>query len=113
MMDALTRRILEYVRTNPGGTTADIFASLPSRYSYETVWRSIVRLQSVYEIENRGGAGRSEDVRWHILDWEPTEFYREFASDCLKELKSIPPRKQAKYLARLVQQLNEDVGSAQ
>ena len=109
MMDALTRRILEFVRTNPGGTTANICAAMPSRYTHDDVWRRIVYLQSTYEIENRGGAGRHEDVRWHILEWEPTEFFLEFASDCLREFKTIPPRKQAQFLARRVQQLNEDL----
>lgn len=112
-MEALTRRILEYVRDNPGGTTVDIAEAMSSRYSYETVWFRIVHLQSAYEIENRGGAGRVEDVRWHIIEWEPTEFFLEIASDCLKDLEKISPRKRVKYLARRIQKLNENIGGTQ
>lgn len=109
-MDALTQRILSYVSENPGGTTADIIASLPPRYSLDdTAWFRIVHLSSTYEIENRGGSGRHEDVRWHILEWQPTEFYYEFASEVLKTLKDLPPRKQAPFLARRIQELNEDL----
>lgn len=107
-MDALTKRILEYVRNNPGKTTADILASLSPRYSHKVAWLHVVYLSSIYEIENRGGAGRHEDVKWHILEWKPTAFYFEVASDIIRELKSIPPRKQALFLARRLQELNED-----
>jgi hypothetical protein len=109
MTDALTRRILDYVRNNPGCTTSDILDSLP-RYKPENVWGRVVDLSFMFEIENRGGAGRHEDVRWHILEWQPTEFYLEMASEIVKRLKDIPPRKKPLYLARRIQQFNEDRG---
>jgi hypothetical protein len=105
--DALTKRILDFVRTNPGCTTSDILDALP-RHKPETVWLRVVDLSYLFEIENRGGSGRHEDVRWHILEWQPTEFYLEMASDMVKRLKDIPPRKKALYLARQMQQVNED-----
>lgn len=108
MTDALTRRILDYVRNNPGCTTSDILDSLPSRYDRDIAWHRVVDLSFIFEIENRGGAGRHEDVRWHILEWQPTEFYLEMASDIVKRLKDIPPRKKALYLARRIQKFIED-----
>lgn len=108
-MDALTRRILEHVREHPGCTTEDVLASLPSRYSRDTAWYRIVHLRSTYEIDNLGGAGRPEDVKWHILEWEPTAFFLEFASDLLKELKDLPPRKKKSFLARRLQEAHEDL----
>lgn len=111
-MDALTKRILDYIRTNPGGTTENIIEAMPSRYSRETVWFQIAYLQSIYEIENRGGAGYHKDVRWHILEWEPTAFWLEFASDVLRELKDISSRKKKMFLARRLQELNEDLKGA-
>ena len=108
MMDALTRRILKYISENPGRTTAHIYASLSPQDSREFAWRRIVYLQSTYKIENRGGAGKPEDVKWHILEWEPTEFFLEFASDLLKELKDIPPREKKLFLARRMQEFVED-----
>jgi hypothetical protein len=68
-----------------------------------------VQLSSTYKIENRGGSGRYEDVKWHIVEWEPTAFYLELASDLLKELKDIPPREKKGFLARRIQELNEDL----
>lgn len=107
-MDGLTKHILDYVRENPGVTTPDILAALPSRYSQELAWFRIVHLSHVFEIENRGGAGRTEDVRWHILEWEPTEFFLEFASDTLRLLKRVPLNKQKLFLARQLQQFAQD-----
>ena len=107
-MDALTKRILKYIEENPGGTTADILDSLPPREDREAAWFRIVYLQSVYEIENRGGSGYAKEVKWHILEWEPSEFYLELATDLLSKLKDLPPRKQKSFLARHIQEFNED-----
>jgi len=110
-MDALTRRILNHVRTNPGCTTADILEALPTGYDHDTAWYRVVHLRSIYEIDNLGGAGRHEDVRWHILEWQPTEFYLEFASEVMKTLKEVSPRKKKAFLARRIQELNEDLNA--
>jgi hypothetical protein len=106
-MDTLTRKILAYIKDNPGRTSQDIFIGLP-RYNSDEIWRRIVQLAYAYEIENRGGAGRAEDVQWHILEWQPTEFFLELSSDLLKELKNISPRKKRLFLARRLQLLLED-----
>jgi hypothetical protein len=107
-MDALTRRILDHVRDNPGCVTKDILQAMPPRYVEADVWHRVVHLSMVYEIENRGGAGRHEDVRWHILEWEPTPFYLELAQDLVMKLNDLTPRKKALFLARSIQQFTED-----
>jgi hypothetical protein len=84
----ITAMILEYVRTNPGATRAQMLEYLPKGTKAGTVSGLTTQMAARGLIENRGVNGRG--ARWYTTDFSVSPTHLLIAQDLLDELDKGP-----------------------
>lgn len=101
--NSITRKVLEYIKANPGARRRDILEGLPEGVPKGSVSRATQHLSATGAIENRGKTGCGS--RWHAIDISTEEQYRAIAQDLLNELKEIHHSQRVPLLAKRLQEI--------
>lgn len=100
--DALTQRILIYIKEHPGCGRADISRVLPSDVLPNTISGNMANLR-------RGGAirreGWSRGAKWYPVTHETKPEYQKAAKQLLHDMTEIHHTKREEFLAARLQEL--------
>jgi hypothetical protein len=101
--NALTQKVAEFVRNNPGATRPNVLKVLPEGTKPHTVSGILGHLAKGGVIENRGRSGRA--ASWFPIDISVKAFYLKIASMLLSELKGVHHSQREVYLAKRLEEI--------
>lgn len=101
--NALTQKVAEYIRTNPGATRPNLLTVLPEGTKPHTVSGILGHLAKGGVVENRGRSGRA--ARWFAVEITVKKSYLKIARQLLSELKSVHHSQREIYLAKRLEEL--------
>lgn len=101
--NSATRKVVDYIRQNPGATRPSMLSVLPDGTSPRTVSSALNHLARGGVIENRGRAGRA--ARWYPIDIKIKVKYLKIAGQLLNELKDVHHSQREVYLAKRLEEI--------
>lgn len=101
--DSITRKVVDYIRANPGTTRTALLKVLPEETKSRSVSSALNHLARGGVVKNLGRSGRS--ARWFPIIIEVDFKYRKIARELFAEMKHIHHSQREDWLAQRLQEL--------
>jgi hypothetical protein len=101
--NSTTRKIVEYIRANPGSTRPMMMSVLPDGTKPHTVSSILGHLSKGGVVQNLGRSGRA--ARWFPVQIVVDKKFRKIARQLVEELKNVHHTQREDYLALRLQEI--------